>query len=113
LPGGAECGSPPAPQERGIRCRRSRNGPEPTRYARDLPCAIALLDTILGVDQCGAERWVAETGIDRGHFGPPAHLQDLGAYYFDVQRQHHLFDRLMRRIERLGYRVRLEPVPAG
>jgi hypothetical protein len=38
--------------------------------------------------------------------------QDLGAHYFDVQ-QHHLVNWLTRRIERLGYRVRLEPVPAG
>jgi transposase len=36
--------------------------------------AIALLDTIPGVDQRGAERWVAETGIDMGRFGTPARL---------------------------------------
>jgi transposase len=161
--------------------------------------AIALLDTIPGVDQRGAERWVAETGIDMGRFGTPARLavwagvapgndasagkqrsgrtrpgnqplrtvltqlahaaartkgtylsalyhrlaarrgkkraivavahsmvvsafhmlsrhepyQDLGANYFEAQRQQHLVDRLTRRIERLGYRVRLEPVPAA
>ena len=39
--------------------------------------------------------------------------QDLGAHYFDQQRQHHLVDRLSRRIERLGYRVHLEPVPTA
>jgi transposase len=38
--------------------------------------------------------------------------QDLGAHYFEAQRQHHLVDRLTRRIERLGYRVSLEPAPA-
>ena len=161
--------------------------------------AITLLDTIPGVDQRGAERWVAETGIDMTRFGTPARLavwagvapgndasagkqrsgrtrpgnqplrtvltqlahaaartkgtylsalyhrlaarrgkkraivavahsmvvsafhmlsrhepyQDLGAHYFDQQRQHHLVDRLTRRIERLGYRVHLEPVPAA
>jgi transposase len=37
---------------------------------------------------------------------------DLGAIYFDEQRRHHLVDRLTRRLERLGYRVSLEPVPA-
>jgi transposase len=36
--------------------------------------AIALLDTIPGVDQRGAERWVAETGIDMARFGTPARL---------------------------------------
>jgi transposase len=39
--------------------------------------------------------------------------QELGANYFDEQRRHHLVDRLTRRIERLGYRVHLEPVPAA
>jgi transposase len=38
---------------------------------------------------------------------------ELGANYFDEQRRHHLVDRLTRRIERLGYRVHLEPVPAA
>ena len=38
--------------------------------------------------------------------------QELGANYFDAHRREHLVDRLTRRIERLGYRVSLEPVPA-
>jgi transposase len=36
--------------------------------------AIALLDTIPGVDRRGAERWVAETGIDMARFGIAARL---------------------------------------
>jgi transposase len=36
---------------------------------------------------------------------------ELGATYFDRQRRHHLVDRLTRRLEHLGYRVSLEPVP--
>jgi transposase len=36
--------------------------------------------------------------------------QELGANYFDDQRRHQLVDRLARRLERLGYRVSLEPV---
>jgi transposase len=38
--------------------------------------------------------------------------QELGATYFDDQRRHQLVDRLARRLERLGYRVSLELVPA-
>ena len=38
--------------------------------------------------------------------------QELGANYFDDRRQTHLVDQLTRRIERLGYRVTLEPVAA-
>jgi transposase len=37
---------------------------------------------------------------------------ELGANYFDQQRRHHLVDRFTRRLEHLGYRVSLEPVPA-
>jgi transposase len=37
---------------------------------------------------------------------------ELGANYFDHQRRHHLVDRFTRRLEHLGYRVSLEPVPA-
>jgi transposase len=37
---------------------------------------------------------------------------ELGSNYFDEQRRQHLVDRLTRRIERLGYRVSLEPTPA-
>jgi transposase len=159
--------------------------------------AIALLDTIPGVDRRGAERWVAETGIDMARFGTAARLaawvgvapgndesagkqrsgrtrhgnqplrtvltqlahaaahtkgtylsalyhrlaarrgrkraivavahsmvvsafymferqepyHELGATYFDEQRRHHVVDRLMRRIEQLGYHVHLEPRP--
>ncbi|MGH8056145.1 MAG: transposase [Candidatus Entotheonellia bacterium] len=36
--------------------------------------AITLLDTIPGVDQRGAERWVAETGIDMARFGTASRL---------------------------------------
>jgi transposase len=36
--------------------------------------AIALLDTIPGIDRRGAERWVAETGIDMARFGTAARL---------------------------------------
>jgi hypothetical protein len=38
--------------------------------------------------------------------------RELGAHYFDDRRQAHLVDQLTRRIERLGYRVTLEPVAA-
>jgi len=34
---------------------------------------------------------------------------ELGGNYFDEHRREHLVDRLTRRIERLGYRVALEP----
>jgi transposase len=37
---------------------------------------------------------------------------ELGANYFDHQRRHYLVDRFTRRLEHLGYRVSLEPVPA-
>jgi transposase len=37
---------------------------------------------------------------------------ELGANYFDHQRHHHLVDRFTRRLEHLGYRVSLAPVPA-
>ncbi|MGH8068182.1 MAG: transposase [Candidatus Entotheonellia bacterium] len=37
---------------------------------------------------------------------------ELGSSYVDEQRRQHLVDRLTRRIERLGYRVSLEPTPA-
>jgi transposase len=38
---------------------------------------------------------------------------ELGANYFDELRRQHVVDRFTRRIERLGYRVSLEPVPAA
>jgi transposase len=38
---------------------------------------------------------------------------ELGPNYLDEQRRDHLGDRLTRRIERLGYRVSLDPVPAA
>jgi transposase len=38
--------------------------------------------------------------------------QELGADYFDKRRPPQLVDRLARRIERLEYRVTLEPVAA-
>jgi transposase len=38
---------------------------------------------------------------------------ELGANYFDAHRREHLVDRLTRRIERLGYRVTLAPVPVA
>jgi transposase len=43
---------------------------EPLTFTR----AITLLDTIPGVDRRGAERWVAETGVDMERFGTAAHL---------------------------------------
>jgi transposase len=39
--------------------------------------------------------------------------RELGANYFDERRQTHLVDQLTRRIERLEYRVTLEPVAAA
>ena len=39
--------------------------------------------------------------------------RELGANYFDNRRQAHLVDQLTRRIDRLGYRVTLEPVAAA
>jgi transposase len=38
---------------------------------------------------------------------------ELGANYFDAHRREHLVDQFTRRIEHLGYRVTLEPVPAA
>jgi hypothetical protein len=164
----------------------------PLTYER----AIALLDTIPGVDRRGAEVWVAETGIDMARFGTASRLAawagiapgnnasagkqrsgrtrpgdqvlraiptqlahaaawtkgmylsalyhrlaarrgkkraivavvhamvvsafymlvrqesyyELGANYFDEHRRHAVVDRLMRRIDHLGYRVHLEPL---
>jgi transposase len=40
-------------------------------------------------------------------------FRELGANYFDDHRRAHLVDQLTRRIERLGYRVTLEPVAAA
>jgi transposase len=37
---------------------------------------------------------------------------ELGARYCDERRRHDTVDRLAQRIERLGYRVHLEPVAA-
>jgi transposase len=37
---------------------------------------------------------------------------ELGANYFDEHRREHVVDRLTRRLQHLGYRVSLEPVPA-
>jgi transposase len=167
----------------------------PMRFAQ----AIAVLDTMPGVDQRGAELLVAEWGTDMGRFGtasrlsawtgvapghdesagkqrsgktrkgnrtlrtgltPIAHAaartkgtylsalyqrlatrrgkkraimavahaivvsafhmlsrhepyRELGANYFDAERRAHLVDHLTRRIQRLGYHVHLEPVPAS
>jgi transposase len=39
--------------------------------------------------------------------------RELGANYFDDHRRAHLADQLTRRIERLGYRVTLEPITAA
>jgi transposase len=39
--------------------------------------------------------------------------RELGANYFDNRRQAHVVDQLTRRIERLGYRVTIEPVAAA
>jgi transposase len=39
--------------------------------------------------------------------------RELGANYFDHRRQAHVVDQLTRRIERLGYRVTLEPIAAA
>jgi hypothetical protein len=36
---------------------------------------------------------------------------ELGATYFDERRRHYTVDRLTSRIEHLGYRVHLEPLP--
>jgi transposase len=38
--------------------------------------------------------------------------RELGADYFDVHRHAYLVDRFTRRLERLGYRVSLEPMSA-
>ena len=43
---------------------------------------------------------------------PNEPYHELGANYFDAYRREHLVDQLTRRIERLGYRVSLGPVPA-
>ena len=48
-------------------------------------------------------------------FYMPTHnepYRELGATYFDERRRHYTVDRLLSRIERLGYRVHLEPVAA-
>jgi transposase len=36
--------------------------------------------------------------------------RELGARYCDERRRHYTVDRLAQRIERLGYRVHLEPI---
>jgi transposase len=36
--------------------------------------------------------------------------RELGAHYFDERRRQFIVDRIIRRIEHLGYRVHLEPV---
>jgi len=38
--------------------------------------------------------------------------RELGGDYVETHRRQHAVDRLTRRIERLGYRVSLEPQPA-
>jgi len=39
--------------------------------------------------------------------------RELGANYFDERRRHYTVDRLTSRIEHLGYRVHLEPLPTA
>lgn len=39
--------------------------------------------------------------------------RELGANYFDEHQREHVVDRLTRRLQHLGYRVSLEPVPAA
>ena len=39
--------------------------------------------------------------------------RELGAHYFDEHQREHVVDRLTRRLQHLGYRVSLEPVPAA
>jgi hypothetical protein len=39
--------------------------------------------------------------------------QELGATYLDERRRHYTVDRLAARIEHLGYRVHLEPLPTA
>jgi transposase len=55
---------------------RADRAAEPAVPAMPLTCtrAIARLDTIPGMDHRGAERWVAETGIDLARFGTAARL---------------------------------------
>jgi transposase len=48
--------------------------PSPPRPPLTFMRAITLLDTIPGIDRRGAERWVAETGIDMARFGTAARL---------------------------------------
>ena len=38
--------------------------------------------------------------------------RELGATYLDERRKDHLLNRMQHRIEQLGYRVSLEPLPA-
>jgi hypothetical protein len=50
--------------------------------------------------------------------GPPmlsrnASYHELGTTYFDAHQRAHLVDRLTQRLEHLGYRVSLEPLPPG
>ena len=39
--------------------------------------------------------------------------RELGPNYFDERRRHYTVDRLTSRIEHLGYRVHLEPLPTA
>ncbi|MGH8059696.1 MAG: IS110 family transposase [Candidatus Entotheonellia bacterium] len=39
--------------------------------------------------------------------------RELGAHYFDEHQREHVVDRLTRRLQHLGYRVSLEPVPTA
>jgi hypothetical protein len=38
--------------------------------------------------------------------------RELGGNYFEERRRHYTVDRLVTRLERLGYRVQLEPMVA-
>jgi transposase len=186
---------PPRPTDEGGNATTSEATGAPMTFAR----AVALLDTIPGVNQRGAELLVAEWGVDMGRFGTAARLaawsgiapgndesagkqrsgktrignqalrtgltqlahaaahtkgtylsalyqrlaarrgkkraiiavahsivvsafhmllrhepyRELGAHYFDERRRERLVDQLTRRIERLRYRVTLEPVAAA
>ncbi len=42
-----------------------------------------------------------------------APYRELGGNYFDARRRHYTVDRLTSRIEDLGYRVHLEPLPTA
>ena len=90
----------------------SHRWPTPPRTPRGLtcrPCIVAWLLAGGGNAIIAVAHSMVVSAFHRLSRHEP--YRELGANYFDAQRRHYLVDRLTWRIERLGYRVRLEPIP--